>query len=188
MYYRDLSYYRDGGDYGKIHVYPLVKNVGWLGKKLGYEKGDISSKQVQKLKEIIFLDLKNQENKRNRTYESNKAINIHCMHIKDSAFKCNLCIEEKEVEYEPLNLKYYTGTSYMKAGLNEVCIPSIRTGEFYSFPTMLLHYITEHSYLPPKEFLNALDAFNLNVSFDIDKAQEELDILQVTRIGLENYN
>jgi len=187
MYYRDLSCYRYGED-DDIDVFPAVKNIGWLDKAFNFEKGAVSADRVNKLREIIFLDLKNNEDKKNEKYSSESAINVHCMHIRGSAYKCNLCSEEKEILYDPLNLKLYRGTNLMKAGLNEVCIPALKKGEFYSFPTMLLHYITEHSYKPPKDFLEALDAFDLTVPYDIDKEQEEIDIVQVTKVGLDKYN
>lgn len=53
---------------------------------------------------------------------------------------------------------------------------------------MLLHYITEHSYRPPKKFLDALNAFDLDLSYDIDKEQAGIDAFQVTKAGLEKYN
>lgn len=189
MYYKDLSCYRDGDEEDdKISVYPSVKNVGWLGKDASYEKGAVSQELVQKIREILFLDLKNDEATKHGKYKSEEAINVHCMHIRGSAFKCPLCSEVNVIEYDPIDLEFYSGSEIMKAGLNEVCIPSLVKGEFYSFPTMLLHYITGHEYSPPEEFLNALDSFDIEKPYDIDKALEEIGMLEIDSKEIEKYN
>ena len=188
MQYRDFSCYRDGSeDDGEIDVYPSVKNIGWLGVEESYETGSVPPVIIQKLKEILFLDLKNDEDKQNGVYKHDNAINVHCMHIRGSAFQCPFCFE-KVVEYAPLGLDLYFGVKTMRAGLNEVCSPSVVEGEFYSFPTMLLHYITEHGYCPPKEFQAALSAFDIKKPYDIDKAQKEMDVVEVDAKGLINFN
>lgn len=189
MYYRDLSFYRDGdeGD-DEIAVFLSVKNIGWLDLGSEYSKGSVQPDLILKIREFMFLDLKNDEAKKSGYYKQEEAINIHCMHVRGSPYKCSLCQEPKSVEYSPLELKHYQGVKLMKAGLNEICIPSLNKGEFYSFPTLLLHYIIEHEHCPPKEFLNALAAFDLTKPYDIDDEQEELEVLEVECVDLGKYN
>ena len=44
----------------------------------------------------------------------------------------------------------------------------------YSFPTMLYHYITEHDYCPPDEFLKALLDFDINKRFDCHDSHKKI--------------
>ena len=75
----------------------------------------------------------------------------------------------------------------MTAGVNEICIPSLKEGEFYSFPTLLLHYISEHGYCPPQEFLEALKFFDLNTPYDLDVEQNDLEMMEVNREDIDKY-
>jgi hypothetical protein len=58
----------------------------------------------------------------------------------------------------------------MMLGMNEMQIPIPNTQSYvYDFPTLLYHYMTEHDYLPPSEFLEALDVFSLDEPYDCTK-------------------
>ncbi|MBB6521853.1 hypothetical protein [Pseudoteredinibacter isoporae] len=186
MFYRDLSCYRDGDGEEIVDVFPSVKNIGWLGVESEYSKGIVREDLIQKLREITFLDLKNDEDIKTGNYEKEKSINVHCMHVRGSPYSCPF--SQASIEYNPSGLGLYKGNSTMKAGVNEICIPSLKSGEFYSFPTLLLHYITEHGYCPPQGFLDALDAFDLSVPYDIDSKQGDLEIVEVDRTDMDKYN
>ncbi|WP_017327077.1 hypothetical protein [Synechococcus sp. PCC 7336] len=179
MYYPDLSCYRVEESEGIAEVYPEVKNIGWLWEGIPFPKGSISPHLVQKLKEMLFLDLKNDEDKKNKAFYENKAILIHQMYIRGRPHLCNICQNRKEIWIEPNGLKYYSGTKSKLLGHNEICIPSLKEREFYVFPTMLYHYICVHNYLPPKEFLDALNEFDLGKPYNADKAQGDLVYLKM---------
>ncbi len=188
MFYKDLSYYRDGDEEDIVDVFSSVKNIGWLGNESEHSKGVVSEELIQKLREIIFLDLKNDEDKKAGNYEKENSINVHCMLVRGSPYSCPFCVDHPVIEYTPTGLSLYQGSSSMKAGVNEICIPSLKDGEFYSFPTLLLHYITEHGYCPPQEFLDALEAFDLNTPYDIDAEQADLEIIEVDSAEMDKYN
>ena len=186
MYYPDLTCYRIG-EPGKVaSVYPALKNIGWLWKGVPFPQGEVPLILVQKLKEMLFLDLKNLEDKKAKKFDSNKAILIHDMYIRGEPHRCQFCEPEQEIWIEPEDLRYYTGNSRMVLGGNEMCIPSLKSGEFYIFPTMLYHYVAEHKYLPPKEFLDALASFSLERPYNWEEAQGDLEELEMLTEEVNN--
>ncbi|MBB5020579.1 hypothetical protein HNQ59_003900 [Chitinivorax tropicus] len=182
MHYEDLTFYRDDGSdtAGFVNVYPKVLNVGWLDRNYPYTKGDIPQKIIQKLKELTFLDMKNSEDKKHGIFEKNKAVIIHLMHMRGAPYKCSLCGGEVgEITINPGGLDVYQGTQQMLLGRSEMCIPDSGGDLFYSFPTMLYHYVVDHQYCPPADFLKAVDQFNMHAPYNIEKEQDDLECLQM---------
>lgn len=178
MIYQDLSYYRVGStDEPLQYVFPEVRYVGWLSSESSYTKGIVDEKSVAKLKEMLFLDIKNAEEKQRGTFDESKSIQIHQRYRRGRPAPCPFC--NKVITIQPANLTYYRGKSEKVLGQNEICLPSLTEKEFYASPTLIYHYITEHSYQPPQEFLDALDAFDVDKPFNADKAQANLICLQV---------
>ncbi len=68
----------------------------------------------------------------------------------------------------------------MVLGKNEICIPSVSKGFFFSFPTLLYHYVVEHNYMPPAEFLESLEHFDLHIPYDIDDEQSDLESIEIS--------
>ncbi len=172
MYHPDLTYYRINLTEDEAIVYLHIKYIGWLDSDHSYHQGFVSNSLTEKLKELLFLDLKNSEEQDKRILKPNEAIFIHGSRTR-GIHLCHLCNESSPIEVEPIDLKYYRGSKSMLVGINAVYIPSTKNGEFYFFPTMLHHYITEHNYKPPEEFLNSLQAFNLSKPFNIFKEEEK---------------
>lgn len=63
MYYPDLTYYRIGYLGEKSTVYLHLRNIGWLDSKHPYAKGLVSNLLIKKIKELLFLKLKNAEDR-----------------------------------------------------------------------------------------------------------------------------
>jgi hypothetical protein len=188
MYYPDLSYYRDGEPNGIANMYPELRNIGWLGKSYSFSQGNVSASLTQKLKEMLFLDLKNTEERQRDIFDKNKAVLIHQMHMRGSPYGCPFCPKEHAIiNVEPINLQYYLGNKEMLLGINEISIPSLNRDEFYSFPSMIYHYITEHKYKPPQEFLDALTEFNLDKPCDMDEAQSDLICIEMPMNEVNDY-
>ncbi len=176
MYYPDLTCYRIGDDLGRIaKVYPNQKNIGWLQKDYSYTKGTVEEHLIQKLKELLFFKWKNIEDEKNGLFDENKAVMIHDSGIRGPAETCSFC-NNLVITIYPDNLRYYHGTMPKKLGKNEIAIPSLKEKEFYVFPTMLYHYIVEHKYKPPQEFLDALEAFDLEKPYNFEKEVEKVFI------------
>lgn len=188
MHYPDLTCYRDGELHGIANVYPDVKNIGWLEENELFEKGEVSPALILKLKEILFLDVKNNEEKRRGIFDKHQAICVHQMHMRGSPYKCPLCKKNiTNIQVKPEGVNLYSGQTKSILGLNEICIPSIDGKKYYSFPTMLYHYITEHNYKPPDEFLDALFEFDLTKPYDIDEALKDLKCIKMPMKDVNNY-
>lgn len=188
MYYADLTYYRDGGADSEdaINIYPKVINVGWLDKGMPYVKGSISDDLVRKLKDVTFLDLRVADERKRGVFDKKAAVLVHLMHVRGAPHPCPFCSQENGViSLKPDGQEVYKGDREMVLGKNEICIPSVRKGYFFSFPTMLYHYVVEHGYLPPAEFLESVEQFDLTVPYDIDEGQSDLECMEVSPADVE---
>lgn len=177
MDYPDLSYYRVGASEDSLqYVFPDVRHVGWLGAHTAYSQGDVLSTLSDKLKEILFLDLKNADTKRAGTFDQSQAVQVHQHYQRGQPQLCPLC--NARVSIKPAGLQHYSGTREKVLGRNQLCIPSDE-GIFYAAPTLIYHYITEHQYQPPQVFLTALAVFDLEAPFNINTARAGISCLQV---------
>jgi hypothetical protein len=189
MYYPDLSYYRINDYETKISiVYPQLINIGWLDSNMSYNKGDVSTDIIQKMKEIIFIHRKNLEDQRKGTFKEDTAILIHDGFTRGSAYECTFCQENKKIIIEPDGVNYYHGKDSFLLGTNEIIIPVLKKDKFYVLPTMIYHYITGHQYKPPQEFLDALSAFDLNHPFNINKICTNKIPLLIPEHEVNNFN
>jgi hypothetical protein len=136
MFFNDLT------DYSYYQWKPLtnIKNIGWLDAKHPFPVGEVSKNFLKKFRESIigFNDF-----------------NMHVNPIR-GIHPCNLCGEDS-IKLERENKHIYLGTS-------EIWVPSKQY--YFASPSMILHYIEEHSYLPPKEFIDSVLAINTSLSFN----------------------
>lgn len=178
MYYEDLMPYRDGGAgvKGMINVYPKILSVGWLDAEHSYKRADVPESIVKKLRELTFFDQMNLENQRAEKFDEDRAVVINMMHMRGSPHSCPFCKSEVSViKISPGGLIHYRGEHDVVLGLSEMCIPAKKMGYYYSFPTLLYHYVIEHGYCPPDEFLESLAAFNLDKPFNIENEFEDVE-------------
>lgn len=190
MYYQDLSFYRTGGYGGIFEVYPNVKNIGWLHIEKEFSKGQLPSELIQKLKELVFLDIKNQDDIQAGSFDKEKAVIVDQMLVRGSPHECSFCGGEV-VSFSPREVECYSGGRVKVLGLNEICIPSQAGGIVYSCPTLICHYIEKHGYLPPEEFVEALSAFDLSQAYNSseDKAFDccvDVPAEEIERLTPEN--
>jgi hypothetical protein len=188
MYYPDLTCYRINSFEKESIVYPSLINIGWLDKTIGYPKGEVPTHLTQKLKEILFLDIKNSEDSKEGSFEVAKAILIHDNHMRGSAYECPFCNPSMKIFVEPDGLDSYHGKRSFLLGTNEIILPSSRQNRFYAIPTMIYHYIVSHKYSPPKEFLNALDVFDLSSPFNIHDISIESLMFEPLKIPMIDVN
>jgi hypothetical protein len=119
---------------------PEVLTVGWLEPEHDYPRGTVSTQIVEKIKGIIV--------------EKTTADPIvNQMRV---AHRCNFC------KAEPEDISF-PKSPFM--GSTEIWIPG-KKGKIYAAPNMIYHYIKDHNYLPPQEFLDAVMDFDLNTEFD----------------------
>jgi hypothetical protein len=190
MYYPDLTCYRINFSYGYSLVSPNLRNIGWLGRNQDFPKGKVPEPIIQKLKEILFLANKNAEDISKGTFDVNKATLLHTSsEIRGSVYKCRLCLSEHRrcISIAPLGLRYYTGNSPFELGRNDIRIPSLKKDVFYVFPTMLYHYIVEHNYRPPQEFLDAFDLIDLEKPFNLLSVYQEDAVLKMRSFYVDKF-
>lgn len=150
MYYEDLTHYRIGNK-----LYSIILNIGWIDINYPFPTGNVSVELINKLLELTLFNLdQHPMADKYGLHTHPKGIIVHTMHMMGSPFECPFC--NKEIEIKDLNKRI------MVLGKNEMCLPSYNSNITYNFPTLLYHYISEHHYLPPIEFLKSLDEFNLN--------------------------
>jgi len=140
MYYKDLSFYL------YIDQKPIksIVNMGWLSATKSFNKGTLDIEYIEKLKKIIV---------------GNDSFEASCNTVR-SIYRCKFC-KNKEVNFEHNNKVEYVG-------MDEILIPSENKKYYFSAPSMIIHYIEEHNYLPDESFLKAILAIDLNMEYSGD--------------------
>jgi hypothetical protein len=139
-------YYKDLTPYEYYLPFTLanVRNVGWLDKGVDFAKGNTPVKLVQKLYEILMKD-------DIFVARVNQIRGIH---------PCNLC--EAHTFSKPF------------IGSCELWIPSLEADTYYAAPSLIIHYIEEHDYCPPKDFVESVLRLDLNSSFNGQALYDDL--------------
>ena len=148
-HHEDLSSYK----YGMTLTIPEVKNIGWIDKNQQFNMGDVSPDFVQKLKELIFNS-------------DEGPCNILVNELRGS-YDCPVC-EKHEIKISNEN-------DYFILGSSELWVPDNRSEEHY-FATfgLIIHYIEDHQYQPPQDFIEAVLALDINTKFNGQDIQDKL--------------
>jgi hypothetical protein len=137
-----VSYFPDLAPYSYGHYsHPGVLHVGWLDGVHAFPKGYVDRRLVEKLK---FLATKPVELYRGK-------------HL------CEVCVQPEELikTYFPNRGKLVDPESpwakwtAQRSSNGEIRVAS--GGITYAAPVLIVHYIEEHGYLPPAQFLEAID-------------------------------
>jgi hypothetical protein len=124
-----MTYFKDLTPYSYLPGRDGALNVGWLDRAYEFVHGDVSIRTLDKLRELASGSSTNQT----RGY-----------HV------CAFC---DETHSRPI--VDWKGVRRI-LGSSEIWVTS-RRGVTYAAPDMILHYIEAHHYLPPGEFLEAVD-------------------------------
>jgi len=138
MYFSDLSNY---SYYLKTPVNEAW-NIGWLEEGKSYVTGNIENDFLSKLASIIV---------------GNNIVNVHVNQIR-GVHPCALSGCD--------NLEVEIGNRKIAVGSSEIWVPSKNPGQYFASPSMILHYMKAHHYLPPKEFISAVMSFDLSKPFN----------------------
>jgi len=137
-HYTDLSFFRyeDASWIFKDGFPYILLNIGWLDQAKDYPKGDLLEKD--KILYFIFQLCR------------------HPVILHRGFHACNLCdspqIGIRNEKHNETEFAVGNG-SIMVKGKNNL---------LYVAPTMIFHYIKEHNYLPPEEFIEALLSIRLD--------------------------
>lgn len=163
MHYPDLKSY-----YMYDDTFPNMINVGWLDTSAAYPKGKVDQYLVDKIRYLTLLA--REQDMFHYTHPS--GIVVHSGLVRGPIFKCPYCGEKIGLFDENDRSDNPEG---IQLGLNTMEIPSIDGDFIYIFPTLLYHYITEHDYQPPNEFLAALEAFDLTKPFNCNNLDDNIN-------------
>lgn len=121
-------YFEDFTNYSFLY-YENTKNIGWLDKDYPYFKGKVSDEFIDKLWKYLNLNINRIRGFRN----------------------CRLCT----VPYKGTSEVVYKGESIM-LGYEEIRVLSEDGKTSYAAPDLIYHYILNHEYKPPQEFIEAV--------------------------------
>jgi hypothetical protein len=126
-----VTYFEDESQYSYIHDEDEfgVLNIGWLDASQDYNRGSVSSDFIERLEALCALGTC-----RTRGWHA-----------------CNLC--PPDAPY-PAMVDSNSGNRY-PVGDAEIRVPG-RGGITYAAPTMMVHYVKDHGYRPPEEFIDVV--------------------------------
>lgn len=144
MYYEDLSNYRIGE-----RVYSDAVSIGWLDSDHPFRTGPVSSTFIAKLRWIVTT--------------RNEVFDAHCNEMR-AIQPCLLCNRQ-------IDLQLSDGTHYVM-GMSEIWIPkNDRCDRWFACPSLILHYIEDHQYCPPAEFIDAVIQFDISKAFNASESR-----------------
>jgi hypothetical protein len=136
MYAEDLTSY----SYYLKRPVQNVRNVGWLESKEPFLTGEVDLEMLAKLESIIA---------------SSGQIDVHVNRIR-GRHPCALSNSCGIIS---------VGNGRETLGSSEIWIPATTKDSFLASPSLIYHYISAHNYLPPKEFSDAIFAFDMSLPF-----------------------
>jgi hypothetical protein len=129
-FFADLSPYCYHGA-----THPKLFNIGWLSKDQPFNRGSVPPVLVSVLR---FLD------------ESPQNL-CRGFHV------CEFC--EPPLDILRQDKEYFWIWASARQGNGEIHLPGL-DGVTYAAPRLILHYILEHQYRPPQEFIEAAIRFH----------------------------
>jgi hypothetical protein len=126
MYFADLTPYQ----YGLTAPEPGVVNVGWLSSICAHPKGSCPDEFVVRLEQLVRSPIKLHRGR----------------HV------CELCPPPPVIMR---NGQRFVEPLEQTMGNGQIRITG-RDGSIFAAPVLIVHYIKEHDYLPPKQFIEAV--------------------------------
>jgi hypothetical protein len=150
-----LKYYPDLTKYEYYMHCPTseVINVGWLDKNHSFTTGEVDSDFLNKLEELAL--------------NSHKSPCNICVNELRSSYECPIC-GESELEIGDKRTGFALGSS-------ELWVPHMELeGHYFATFGLIIHYIRDHHYCPPKEFIDAVMSLDMETEFDGQTIRDEL--------------
>jgi hypothetical protein len=113
--------------YIKQELGPILLNVGWLDKTHEYKSGEVSDIFIERL--WLFCQS-----------STHHTLGFHV---------CSLCIKPA------FGLCVHRGDEDLWLGSAEIRVFG-SNGVAYAAPNLIYHYVVDHHYYPPEEFINAV--------------------------------
>jgi len=129
-YFKDLTLY----SYSRAEKSPVeVLNIGWLGKSESFVTGETSREFQEKLHSFCL--------------DENVVLIMRGFHA------CEFCGLSWE-EWNKKHANYGNNSGLMSGGNGEIRV--IGKDVIYAAPALIYHYVIEHQYSPPPEFIEAI--------------------------------
>lgn len=127
---KTLAYYADLSPYEYTQADQAMLNVGWLARDIPFNRGRIPRAAFDAL--LVLADSQ--------------------VNIMRGVHDCEFCSEES-----PIRMSAPNERGFVSLGMGEVHVVS-DDGRIFVAPSLVLHYIRDHGYLPPEDFIRALTA------------------------------
>lgn len=124
-------------------------NIGWLSKDHDFPKGEVPDKLVSMLFELSKANF-------------NATRGFH---------RCEFC-DYNGVDEALLTNKEALLTNKPGLGSAEIHVTS-QDGKTYSAPNLICHYIAEHSYKPPDEFIDTVLSMDIQNAASLEEESQE---------------
>ena len=140
-----MSYFPDLSPYAYGHgQHPNVVHVGWLDGTHDFAKGSLAPRLVEKLKKLAQRPVE--------LYRGQHA--------------CELCRDPEMLSNGEIRItiRTFADSEDVEASATTLRARATESGAIlyrqitYAAPVLIVHYIEAHNYLPPAEFLKALEA------------------------------
>jgi hypothetical protein len=146
MFFRDLEPYR----YNLATELTDVVSIGWLCGGRDYPQGEPTVELVDALDHVL---------------SSHRVNQMRGYHPCEFCSKPPLVVREprtgKEVLLRPPLVHETRSGQKVWLGSAEIWVPALGQAVIYAAPDLIYHYVNEHRYLPPTDFINAvLSAFD----------------------------
>ena len=152
---KDLSQY----DEVQPEHHISILNIGWIDREISYPTGKFSSELTEKIKRLII----------NSETSSFQPI-VWRSRGQD---RCPICDLRDLVLKDEMNVEML--------GSSELLIPSnLKNNLYFISPSLIYHFILQHNYLPPYQFIDSVMAIDENSKFEGEK-------IYMSAQGLEDF-
>jgi hypothetical protein len=161
-YHEDLAPYQDG----KLAIQEVLA-VGWLDNEHVFPTGKVTPELITKLKEIL----------------------VHCnnypcyvsVHVMKGEDKCPICSRRVafmvddgstlDCRDEIIEISESERSEEIEIlGCREIWIPNInKEKNYFATLDLIYHFIIDHQYLPPQDFIESILAFDIKSDFIAEK-------------------
>jgi len=159
MFYRDLEPYR----YGVQTELKDVVTVGWLSKVSSYPQGHPTAELVGALERLLS------------SHRVHQTRGYHACEFCSKSPLAYGCTKLQQLAYETQLHETQSGKKVL-LGSAEIWVPALGQTVIYAAPDLIYHYVKEHRYLPPAEFidvvLSARDSRDWDANTECEKRLE----------------
>ena len=147
-YYKDLSRFQNTQQEGYY-------SIGWLHPAKNFPTGEVNNELVSKLAQCIERE------------------KVFLMRSGASCFLVPCNGKPAEVKVDTKNSILLSNHQIVSC---EVWVPSHDFSKIYIAPSKIIHYILSHNYLPPKQFIDAVIAFDLTSTWSGSSEREKFTL------------